>query len=89
MCIGQHLVDIPDEDDDIILKRKATTPLIRTVMTTVPPVDSEKFGIANWAEFQDMLKSNYFVISTGTIIRKENSWVSNLATKSSRPRRNL
>jgi hypothetical protein len=45
--------------------RKASMPFIKTVMAEAKTVDVHDFSIFEWIEFQEILKSNYFVIKNG------------------------
>lgn len=47
------------------LFRRESSPFIKTVMAERTITDYDKFNMHAWAEFQEILKSNFFIIKSG------------------------
>ena len=59
---------IEDEIDTLKqLRNSSASPFIKTVVAERKITAYEKFNMNAWAELQDILKSNYFVIRNGNI----------------------
>jgi len=57
-----------DDIDNIRKEINLASPFIKTVVAERKITDQEKFNMNAWAELQDILKSNYFVIRNGKLV---------------------
>lgn len=59
------------EEENEPLSRRSSTPFIKTVMAERTIADYDKFTMYAWSEFQELLKSNFFVIKNGKFFLHE------------------
>jgi hypothetical protein len=59
-----------DEFEDSLLRRRESSPFIKTVVAERKIAQYDDFTMNSWAELQETLKSNYFVIKNGNFCSK-------------------
>lgn len=59
------------DDENDTLSRRSSTPFIKTVMAERTIAEYDKFTMHAWSEFQELLKSNFFVIKNGNFFQQK------------------